>query len=40
MSSSPRQTIVLWVLDHLVWFILATSVILFSLTIDQFFQVG
>ena len=32
--------VVVWILDHLVWFILATTVMVFSLTIDQFFQVG
>ena len=29
-----------FVLDHLVWFILVTVVVLFSVTIDQYFQVG
>ena len=39
MTAPPRRILV-WVLDHLVWFILVVAVTAFSLTIDQFFQVG
>jgi ribose transport system permease protein len=40
MTLSVRQQLVVWGLDHLVWFILAGTLIVFSLTIDQFFQIG
>jgi len=35
-----RQNSVNFVLDHLVWFILLVVLLAFSLTIDQFFQIG
>ena len=37
----PQQIAVLdFLLDHLVWLILAVILVLFSLTIEQFFQLG
>jgi ribose transport system permease protein len=35
-----RSDIVQFVLDHLVWFILLIVLVVFSLTIDSFFQIG
>src|SRR5690606_23490774 len=38
--SATQRALLSFFLDHLVWFILALVLIIFSLTISQFFQIG
>ncbi len=40
MPGAARRVLLNFFLDHLVWFILALVLIIFSLTINQFFQAG
>lgn len=40
MPGAARRVLLSFFLDHLVWFILALVLIIFSLTINQFFQAG